>query len=41
MVGQVVVEVIDLEKDRMALRFERPEVMFCVRVVGVTKIVNV
>src|ERR1035437_9211965 len=42
-IGRVVhqgrIEVIDLEKDRLSVGLERPEIMFFVWVIGVTKIV--
>ena len=37
--GERLVEIIDLEKDRLAVGFERAEVVFFVRVVGVAEIV--
>ena len=37
--GQRGVEIIDLEKDRVAIGFERAKVMFFVWIVGVAKIV--
>ena len=37
--GQRGVEIIDLEKDRVAIGFERSKVMFFVWIVGVAKIV--
>ena len=37
--GQRGVEIIDLEKDGVALGFERPKVMFFVWIVGVAKVV--
>ena len=39
MVGQVLVVIIDLEKDRLSVGFERPKIMLFVWVIGVTKIV--
>ena len=39
MVRQVLVEVVDLEKDRLSVGFERPKIMFFVWVIGVAKIV--
>ena len=39
MVGQGLVEIIDLEKDRLSVGLERPKIMFFVWVIGVTKIV--
>jgi hypothetical protein len=38
MVGQGLVEIIDLEKDRLSVGFERPKIMFFVWVIGVAKI---
>ena len=37
MVGEGSIKIIDLEKDRFPLGYERSEVMFSVRVVGVTE----
>ena len=39
MVGEGSIKIIDLEKDRFSLGLERPEVMFSVRVVGVTEVI--
>ena len=36
---QVLVVIIDLEKDRLSVGLERPKIMFFVWVIGVTKIV--
>jgi hypothetical protein len=38
-VGQVLVVIIDLEKDRLSVGLERPKIMLFVWVIGVTKIV--
>ena len=40
MVGEGAIVIVDLEKDRFVFDFERPEVVFLVRVVGVTEIVE-
>ena len=40
MVRQGRIEIIDLEKDRLSVGFERPKIMFFVWVIGVTKIVK-
>ena len=39
MVRQGRIEIIDLEKDRLSVGFERPKIMFFVWVIGVAKIV--
>jgi len=39
-VGEVAAEVIDLEEDRLAFGLKRSKVMFFMRVVGVTKVVE-
>ena len=38
-IRQILVEIIDLEKDHLAVGFERAKVVFFIRVVGMTKIV--
>jgi len=40
MESQILVEVVNLEKDFDMVEFKRPEVVFAVRVVGVTKVVK-
>jgi hypothetical protein len=40
MVGEALVEIIDLEKDRLAVSFERAKIVLFVRVVGVAKVVE-
>jgi hypothetical protein len=39
MVGEGPIVVIDLEEDRVALGFERSEVMFFVRIIGVAEVI--
>jgi hypothetical protein len=39
MVGQGLVEIIDLEKDHLAIDFQRAEIVLFIRIVGVTKII--
>jgi hypothetical protein len=38
-VGQGFVEIIDLKKDHLAVGFERSEVVFAIRIVGLAKVV--
>ncbi len=33
------IEIIDLKEDQMTIGFERPKVVFFIRIVGVTKVV--
>jgi hypothetical protein len=40
LVSQALVEIVDLEKDPMAVSVERAKVVFFVRVVGVTKVIE-
>ena len=40
MVGEGPIKIVDLEKDRFAFDFERPEVVFFVRVVGVAEVIE-
>ena len=39
MVGRGLVEIIDLEKDHLAIDFQRAEIVLFIRIVGVTKII--
>ena len=38
--GEGPIKIVDLEKDRFAFDFERPEVVFFVRVIGVTEVIE-
>ena len=38
--AQAAVEIIDLEKDRVAFGLERPKVMLFMRVIGVAKVIK-
>jgi hypothetical protein len=40
MMGEGPIKIVDLEKDRFAFDFERPEIVFFVRVIGVTEVVE-
>ena len=40
MVGEGAIVIIDLEEDRFALCFERPEIVFFIRIIGVAEVVE-
>ena len=40
MMGEGPIKIVDLEKDRFAFDFERPEIVFFVRVIGVAEVIE-
>ena len=40
MVGEGAVEIVDFEENCFAVSFERPEIVFFVRIIGVTEVVE-